>query len=500
MKGSDSVISETTLVPLSPKDAACFRDVCRAAGYTQTKLHETFEFLVPPPSDRLPPALLASLGPCESPFDVLARLFFLGVPVDADVAGTLLPTAIVQSCLQSGLVSQDESKLCPAATLVPVDDLLFAADLQRTDYLDNDLFVPTLCDAALHLNAVAIHNRGGKTLDLCSGFALHGITASGRSESVVASDLNPRAAEFARFNAALNGCENVRAVTGDLFSAVAGERFDTILANPPFIISPSAVTTYRYSPFELDGFIKIMFAAVPEHLEEGGTFQTICEWVELEGQDWQDRLRSWFAGSGCDVWVLSANRQFPSTYARSVLSQSIDDESELSTQQQQWEQYLRQRGVAAIQGGFIFLRRRRGNNWFDFTELTKPVREPIGDAIAQGFASRDIVFGSDGDDRLLSSRLAVADGLRQVETSHWKDFRWKRDSIVLHLDKGLPVTIGIDGYIRTLIEQFDASRNVQQCLDLFSKEIGLPIETGRKKGLDVVRSMLKNGILVAMPK
>lgn len=489
------MICDHALVPPGPEDAKYFRDVCLAAGYTLNRLSDVFGMLVPPPSDRLPVALSASLGQAGAPFDVLARLFFLGLPVDAAVANTVLPSGFMRLCLQCGLASEDAGEIRPLALVVPVDGAFLASDLQKVSLQDEDGFVPTLCDAALHLDAVSIKTPVAKTLDLCCGFALHGILSSSGSDSVVVSDLNPRAAEFARFNAALNDCENLTAVTGDLFEQVADQRFDRILANPPFIISPEAVTTYRYSPFELDGFVQKMFAEAPEYLNEGGVLQAICEWVELEGECWQERVKRWFADSGCDVWVLPANRQLPASYARSVLQQATSDEAELAAQQAIWEGYFRDQRVAAIHGGFIFARRRQAENWFDVTELTKPIRGAVGEAIAGGFASRDLVFDPHGDEKLLNSKLVVSGGVRQVETSHWKDFRWQRDSIVLHLDDGLPVTIGVDEYVRALIEKFDGARSVAECLDLFSEQVGLPAETGREQGSGIVRSMLRNGVL-----
>lgn len=494
------MFSDKTPTPLGAEEAKLFRDVCQAAGYTSPRLEERFGLLVPPPSDRLPATLSATVGgrldQNASPFDVLAKAFFLGTAVEAETANALLPDGFVRSCLQSGLLTQDGTDYRPTAIVAPVGTALLASDLQRIEYQDEEQFVPALCDAALHLNAVAIRQRVGKTLDLCSGFALHGVLSCPHSETVVASDLNPRAAAFARFNAALNGFENLRAVTGSLFEAVKGERFNLILANPPFVISPDAVTTYRFNPIELDGFVRQMLSQAADYLEEGGILQTICEWVEVQGQDWQDRLRRWLADSGCDAWILPANRQLPASYARNTLAQTISDEAELAAQQTKWENYFQEQRVEAIQGGFLFIRRRAGKNWFDVTQLTKPIRQPIGDAIARGFSNRDLAL-SDDEDALLASRLTVADGLRQVETSHWKEFRWQRDSIVLHLDDGLPVSIGIDEYVRTLLEMFDGSRPVLECLDRFANQVGLAIETGRKQGTAMVRSLLKNGILVA---
>jgi release factor glutamine methyltransferase len=74
-------------------------------------------------------------------------------------------------------------------------------------------------------------------LDLCTGSGVLAIAAAqagcGR---VVAVDVSHRAVMATRLNAALNRVR-VRAVRGDLFAPVAGERFDLIVSNPPYIPS-----------------------------------------------------------------------------------------------------------------------------------------------------------------------------------------------------------------------------------------------------------------------
>ncbi|MCA9139176.1 MAG: methyltransferase [Planctomycetales bacterium] len=490
------MIQGTTITPMARQDAKRFRDVCCAAGYTEKRLRDATGLLVPPPTERVPPAVLEALLDGASPFHFLARLFFFGLPVDAHEASAALPTEFIRACLDCGLVAKDVDVLRPVALVVPVGDAFLASDLQVTAWQDEEHYVPPVCDAALHLASVAIRTPVKRMLDLCGGFALHGIISSPFCEEVVTTDLNPRAEAFALFNAALNECDNFKAVTGDMFDAVEGQRFDRILSNPPFIITPESATTFRFTPHELDGFIHRMLSEAPQYLNDGGVMQTICEWVEIDGQEWQERLRGWFDGNGCDVWILPANRQLPSTYANVVLRQTIADESQLASHQQEWTDYFHSQSVVAIHGGFIFFRRRQGKNWFDVTQLTKPIRDSIGDAIVQGFRGRDRVFDESGDDSLLAERLRVAEGLRQVEYSHWKEFRWQRDSITLHVDNGVPVTIGIDEYVRCLLEKFDGRRAVAACLDLFAEEVGLPSESGRKQGLQIIHSMIRNGVLV----
>jgi release factor glutamine methyltransferase len=81
---------------------------------------------------------------------------------------------------------------------------------------------------------------GARVLDLCSGSGALAVRAAAgdRSRSVVAVDVSRRATLTIRLNAALNGVQ-VRAARGDLFGAVAGERFDAIVSNPPYVPAPT---------------------------------------------------------------------------------------------------------------------------------------------------------------------------------------------------------------------------------------------------------------------
>ncbi len=75
----------------------------------------------------------------------------------------------------------------------------------------------------------------GAVLDLCTGSGLLAIVAAQRGvERVVAVDLSWRAVATARINGRLNGV-HVDARQGDLFAPVAGERFDLIVSNPPYV-------------------------------------------------------------------------------------------------------------------------------------------------------------------------------------------------------------------------------------------------------------------------
>ena len=112
--------------------------------------------------------------------------------------------------------------------------------------------------------------RCDRALDIGAGAGLLSVLAPGRE--VVAVELDPFAAEVARFNVSMGGHDHVRVVEGDLFGPVAGERFDLVIANPPFLPAPAGVTL----PLCGDGgptgdrVLRRILAGVEEHLTADG--------------------------------------------------------------------------------------------------------------------------------------------------------------------------------------------------------------------------------------
>lgn len=81
----------------------------------------------------------------------------------------------------------------------------------------------------------------GTVLDLGtgSGCIALSLAAEGRFARIVATDVSPEALEVARLNAARVGSDpEPEFRLGPLFEPVAGERFDVIVSNPPYIAEP----------------------------------------------------------------------------------------------------------------------------------------------------------------------------------------------------------------------------------------------------------------------
>ncbi len=76
-----------------------------------------------------------------------------------------------------------------------------------------------------------------RVLELCTGTGVVAVGLALRGHDVTAVDVSRRAALNVRLNARLSGVR-IDARRGDLFGAVRGERFDLIVANPPYVPAP----------------------------------------------------------------------------------------------------------------------------------------------------------------------------------------------------------------------------------------------------------------------
>ncbi len=118
---------------------------------------------------------------------------------------------------------------------------------------------------------------GARVLDLCSGSGALAVRAAlgDPRRAVTAVDVSRRAVLTIRLNAALNGVR-VRARRGDLLAAVAGERFDAIVSNPPYVPAATDELPARGPARAWDAgrdgraLLDRICAAAPGHLRPGG--------------------------------------------------------------------------------------------------------------------------------------------------------------------------------------------------------------------------------------
>lgn len=134
-------------------------------------------------------------------------------------------------------------------------------------------------DARLLATVMREHGlaRGATVLDVFTGTGVLAIAAAKQgARSVTAIDIDRRAVLNTRLNARLNHAR-VRALCGDLFAPVDGERFDLIVANPPYLPGTSdelpSGGTARAWEGGVDGRLLVdrLCRESPSHLTSGGS-------------------------------------------------------------------------------------------------------------------------------------------------------------------------------------------------------------------------------------
>jgi release factor glutamine methyltransferase len=151
--------------------------------------------------------------------------------------------------------------------------------------------------------------RNASVLDVFTGSGVLAVSAAlAGARDVTAVDVSRRAVLTVRLNALLNRVR-VRVLRGDVFAPVAGERFDLIVANPPYVPGDSdelpahgpsrAWEAGRDGRALLDRFCP----AVPDHLNPGG--RVLIVQSSLSGE--AETLEA-LAGAGLSAEVLVRRR------------------------------------------------------------------------------------------------------------------------------------------------------------------------------------------------
>jgi hypothetical protein len=193
-------------------------------------------------------------------------------------------------------------------------------------------------------------------LDLCTGSGGVALLAAQSCERVTGCDINPRAINFARFNALLNGVGNCTFVVGDLYDPVAGEQFDLITANPPYVPTPGAdPVLYRDGGRRGERVLSRVLRGSLDHLTESGLALVVTVLVERAGQAYEDRLRTWLgASAGASCLLLQGPGQSPYAFALSHHQIEAGDEATVRSLWE-WLDHYEAQQIERIHPGYILV-------------------------------------------------------------------------------------------------------------------------------------------------
>ena len=242
-------------------------------------------------------------------------------------------------------------------------------------------------DASSTLAQLTIRRPVGRALDLGTGCGVQSLHLAGHAEQVIATDLNPRAIMLARLTTMINSIE-VDLRLGDLYAPVAGESFDLIVSNPPYVISPptGARLTYREGSSSGDQLVQQVVREGAALLNPGGVLQVLANWAHVRGQDWTDRIRSWLEPTGCDAHVVQREVLDRYAYIEIWLADAgLAGSAAYASAYAEWLDYFDQLQIDAVGLGWLVLHRAgRDRPVIRIEDWPHPLEQPIGRVAGEG--------------------------------------------------------------------------------------------------------------------
>jgi methylase of polypeptide subunit release factors len=441
------------------------------------------------------PALVALFGAAWSGEDVplvldryragdrrvpLVRAFVLGEPV----ASESLPVD-AERLAGAGLVELEGGCAVARVRLTPFAGLLAAHD---ADFSAAHA-VTGAGSSSRTLATLTVRREIERALDVGTGCGVQALLAAEHAQTVVATDVNPRALEYTALGARLNG-RTLDLRQGSLYEPVDGEQFDLVVANPPFVISPDADFVYRDGPLPGDGICREFVRGAAAHLRPGGFATVLCNWICRDaGQSWEP-LVSWVEGLDCDALLLSHGAIEPLHYA-SRWNQRLRNEPEAYARAiGRWLDYYEEEGISAIGVGAVVLRGRESPGWTRGFTAPRPATGAAGGHILRLFAAADRLAGLHDDRELLDERLALVRGHRLDQSLAFGD-EYRVAGVTMSLVEGTGLVAEIEPELLPLLFELSPATTVA--------EAAAAAELDPAEVAPAVRRLLEHGLLELRP-
>jgi carbamoyltransferase len=370
-------------------------DALRAAEYGPAALRERLGIASPDDVGLLNHAPARErLRRDATPAAAAIRLCYLEGDERAAALRAWLPARLQAGLTRAGLLSVRAAQLRARLRIDAYRELYLladrrfrAADLRALRLPRGDMVYPPGGDSALLADVVP--PRDGETvLDLCTGSGIQALQVARRAKQVVAVDIGARAAATARLNAAFNRIDNVTVRQGDLYAPVRGERFDLIIANPPFVPAPQRGPAYHSGGPRGDRVLRRVVEGWGAHLRPGGRAIAISHLAVRRGESVEDAVRPWLRGFDGRTLVLVPEVGTPVDLAAAQALFALDDGfAAYGRELRRWVAYLHGHRIEQV-ALLLIVAERGGGTGLEVREafqrtLPLPLSKPPGTLITE---------------------------------------------------------------------------------------------------------------------
>jgi hypothetical protein len=321
--------------------------------------------------------------------------------------------------------------------------------------------------------------------------------------SVTLAQATPRdPVERAATSAALSGqAWDLR--SGSMLEPLGGERFDLIVANPPFVVSAgltpdSGGYDYRDSGLPGDAVSEGLLRSLGSRLRPDGTAVLLANWIVPPDGDWPGRLAGWLDGAGCDAWIWQREIAGPGEYASLWLRDAglVPGTARWNTAYDRWLAWFERHEVAAVGMGLVALwRTDRPSPLFEAEDVRQAVDQPSG-ALLLPWLRRRRWLADVSDDQLLRSPLRPAAGLVRIEEQVLGADGWSPAGALLRQAHGLRWEVEVDDAMAGVVAALGTAPDLRLPVELLAESRGAPIDQVTAAVVPVVRDLVQRGFLL----
>ena len=464
-------------------------------------------------------------GAAPNPTAVLTALFMLGQTVSVAELDSALRRTRTRGALAMGLV-----ELVPDAGAGAAPRVRALVDLRPHEARDetgdvrwwiaSDLgelatgaplapdHVLGIGGAGLALAALTPRRPVAAALDLGCGCGIQTLYLLRHADRVTATDVSERALAFTAFNAALAavGPDRLELLAGSLLEPVAGRRFDLIVTNPPFVLTPPAVREAGLPLMEyrdagrpvLPGLV----AGLGEHLGAGAAAVMLGNWEHRRGRDWRRDVAGWVPDD-LDAWVVEREAQDPVEYAALWLRDGgLAPERDLPRFEaalEAWIADFEARGVEGVGLGYLIVHRPDPDSdgaprapWRVLEEVATRPAGPLGEHVARCLEVRSGLAAMD-DDAVAGLRPVTAPDV--TEERHLRPGASEPDVILIRQGGGFGRVVEADTALAALVGVADGELSVAQIATAVAALTGADEAALRARMVAATRSLAAEGFV-----
>ncbi|BAJ74487.1 methylase of polypeptide chain release factors [Microbacterium testaceum StLB037] len=485
-------------------------DDLRAAGYGSAALRSAWG---PQADDAIARGLLdpaiRALGDRRDPLAVLGRLWGLGRPVPRDDLAAALPAVGISGVVALGLATSEGDTVTPAVLVRP--QAIADADGEEEWWIASDLdeaalggplpedHVLGVGGASQTLARLQLTWRAASALDIGTGCGIQALRLRRLVPRVVATDISERALRFTRLNALLNDVDGIETRHGSLFDPVAGETFERVASNPPFVITPrvAGVPAYEYRDGGLEGdaLVASVIRGVGAHLAPGGVAQSLGNWEYRDGESGLDRVKGW-VDPALDAWVIEREVLDPLAYAELWVRDggTVPGTPAYARLIDAWLEDFERRGVTGVGFGYVLLRRPLAGapTLERYERVAGGGEAAFGPHLAACLEEHDRAALLD-DDGLVAATLGVSSDV--TEARHHRPGEESPSVIELRQGGGFGRTIEVDPALAALVGACDGDLPVGPLIGAIAELLEVDADDLRADLLPRVRELIVTGFL-----